>query len=198
MYAPEDFDDSEGTVFRDLILLTLLGFVMMVILMIPHLNPPAAEADINAAGNVVIEARWDDDLPNDVDLWVQGPGDAPVGYSRKSGGVFDLLRDDLGRAGDTTRLNYEFAFSRGAPAGEYTVNLHHFNRNSGPETVQVHVNVSRRHPQSGAMTKIADRDVTLQHAGEELTVVRFRLDGDANLVTGSLHALPRNLRSSGG
>jgi xanthosine utilization system XapX-like protein len=28
---------------------------------------------------------------------VQAPGDVPVGYSNKSGGVFNLLRDDLAR-----------------------------------------------------------------------------------------------------
>ena len=196
MLGADEFDDTEGTVFRDLIMLTLLGFVMMVILMIPHLNPPAAEEDMRAAGNVVIEARWDDDLPNDVDLWVQGPGDDPVGYSRKSGRVFDLLRDDLGRTGDDTPLNYEFAFSRGAPAGEYTVNLHHYSAKTGPEPIRVRVTVSRRHPETGAMTRIADREVILGRTGQEMTVVRFRLDADANLVPGSLHALPRMLRSA--
>jgi len=34
-----------------------------------------------------------------VDLWVQAPGDVPVGYSNKSGGVLNLLRDDLGKEG---------------------------------------------------------------------------------------------------
>ena len=39
------------------------------------------------------------------DLWVQAPGDVPVGYSNKSGGVFNLLRDDLGKAKDMTDGN---------------------------------------------------------------------------------------------
>jgi hypothetical protein len=39
------------------------------------------------------------------DLWVQAPGDLPIGYSNKSGGVFNILRDDLGKAKDMTDGN---------------------------------------------------------------------------------------------
>src|SRR5688572_5701866 len=60
----------------------------------------------------------------DVDLWVQAPGDVPVGYSNKSGRIFNLLRDDLGRAQDITDYNYEVAYTRRMPGGEYVVNLH--------------------------------------------------------------------------
>ena len=190
-------DDTEGTVFRDLIMLTLAGFMTMVILMIPHLNPPAANGETPAPGNVVIEARWADGLPADVDLWVQGPGDKPVGYSRKSGQVFDLLRDDLGMMRDDTALNYEFAFSRGAPAGEYTVNLHLFQARETPLPMPVKVTISIRHPGGAGMTRIASREVTLSRNGEELTVARFRLDGQARLVPGSVTDLPRPLRNAG-
>ncbi len=35
------FDDDEGgTVFRDVIMLALAGFVAMVILLLPHIQPP--------------------------------------------------------------------------------------------------------------------------------------------------------------
>jgi hypothetical protein len=51
-----------------------------------------------------------DEAPSDAalahfDLWIQAPGDVPVGYSNKSGGVFNLLRDDLGKAKDMTDGN---------------------------------------------------------------------------------------------
>lgn len=197
MLETDGLDDTEGTVFRDLIMLTLSGFVTMVILMIPHLNPPAREGETATPGNLVVEARWADGLPADVDLWVQGPGDAPVGYSRKSGRLFDLLRDDLGTAQDDTPLNYEFAFSRGAPAGDYTVNLHLFNGIEVPLPLAVEVTVSLRHPTSGRVTRIARRQVLLRRHGEELTVARFRLDDHARLVPGSLHDLPRPLRTAG-
>jgi hypothetical protein len=38
--------------------------------------------------------------------------------------VFNLLRDDLGKAQDLTDNNYEVACSRGLPPGEYVVNVH--------------------------------------------------------------------------
>jgi hypothetical protein len=187
-------DSTEDTVFRDLIMLTLMGFVTMVVLMIPHLNPPAAQGEARPAGTVVVEARWADGLQSDVDLWVRGPGDEPVGYARKSGLVFDLLRDDLGAARDSTALNYEFAFSRGAPMGEYAVNLHLFNPANDPLPLPVHVTVSLRDAGSGRMSEIVSRDLLLRHRGEELTVIRFRLDGSARLVPGSLSELPVGLR----
>ena len=65
---------------------------------------PARATTSLAPGNVIIEAQWADKLDADVDLWVQAPGDVPVGYSNKSGAVFNLLRDDLGRAHDITDL----------------------------------------------------------------------------------------------
>ena len=102
-------EDSGGTVFRDVILLALTGFVAIVLLLLPHLNPPA-KADNEPTlppGNVIVEIRWPDDLDTDVDLWVKAPGDIPVGYSNKGGVTFNLLRDDLGRHADATETNYE-------------------------------------------------------------------------------------------
>jgi len=193
----EPFDDTENMVFRDLIMLTLLGFVTMVVLMIPHLNPPTAQAATRPPGNIVVEARWHDGLRSDVDLWVQSPGDRPVGYSRKSGAVFDLLRDDLGATLDSTDLNYEFAFSRGAPAGDYTVNLHLYDPKQEKLPVQVEVTVSIRQPDTGRLTKIVKRKVALSRRGQEITVARFRLDGQARVIPGSLNTLPKTLRGAG-
>lgn len=197
MQELDPLDDTEGTVFRDLIMLTLMGFVMMVVLMIPHLNPPAALADAKPPGSIIVDARWPDGSTSDVDLWVQGPGDRPVGYSNRSGVVFDLLRDDLGRARDQTDLNYEFAFSRGAPSGDYAVNLHLYNPGDAPLPVPVTVTVSLRDPVSGRLTRIDRQEVALRARGDEQTVVRFRLSPDGAVEPGSLHHLPIRLRGRG-
>lgn len=196
MLEPDGGEGAEGTVFRDLIMLTLMGFVTMVVLMIPHLNPPAKQEAARAAGSVVVEARWAEGAKSDVDLWVRGPGDGAVGYARKSGLVFDLLRDDLGATRDATALNYEFAFSRGAPAGEYVVNLHLFTPGADPLPVPVQVQVSLRDPKDGAMATVVTREVALRRQGEELTVARFRLDDRGRLVAGSLGELPVSLRGT--
>jgi hypothetical protein len=110
MFSLDQFDDDEGgTVFRDVIMLALAGFVAMVVLLLPHLNPPGkAEEDHTAPpGNVIVEVTWPDAVDADIDLWVEAPGDRPVGYSNKGGAIFNLLRDDLGKRADVTGLNYE-------------------------------------------------------------------------------------------
>jgi hypothetical protein len=81
MLELEGFDgDESGTVFRDVIMLALAGFIAMVLLLLPHLNPPgeAAEENTQPPGNVIVEVRWPDELDSDVDLWVQAPGDVPA------------------------------------------------------------------------------------------------------------------------
>ena len=74
--------DSGGTVFRDVVLLALIGFVAMVIMVLPHINPPKTEntADHRAPGNVIVELHWPNSLAYDIDLWVQAPKDVPVGF----------------------------------------------------------------------------------------------------------------------
>ena len=73
MFGLEQDEDETGTVFRDVIMLALAGFVVMVILLLPHLNPPskAAQENTSAPGNVIVEVRWPDEIDCDVDLWVE-------------------------------------------------------------------------------------------------------------------------------
>ncbi len=194
----DPFEDDEGsTVFRDVIMLALLGFVAIVVLLLPHLNPPV-KADESAAppGNVVVEVRWPDNVDADVDLWVEAPGDVPVGYSNLGGLVFDLLRDDRGHDSDVSALNYEVAYSRGAPAGEYTVNLHLYSNNQADLPVNAQVTVSVRADDGRTIRRIAFREVELSHVGEELTVLRFSLADGGSLVPGSVHQLPKKLRTA--
>jgi len=187
-------DDGTDTVFRDVIMLALAGFVMLVLLLLPHLNPPTKKSDDSVPGNVVVEIRWPDNMPADVDLWVQAPGDRPVGYSNASGSVFNLLRDDLGSDSDLSGVNMEQAYSRGAPDGEYTVNLHLFRSNAAKPPIPVDVLVWVR-TQSGHKARVYTGTVSLRIDGVEETVVRFALQ-DGVLVPGSIHNLPKPLRST--
>ncbi len=188
---------DDGTVFRDVIMLALLGFAAIVMLLLPHLNPPVAVAAAPPPGNIVVEVRWPDELDSDVDLWVEAPGDVPVGYSNKGGRVFNLLRDDLGQFGDATRLNYEIAYSRGTPAGDYTVNLHLYRNSAGHLPVSAVVVVSLKHDPASSIRTIATEEVELTRVGQELTVIRFSLDGEGKLIPGSVNHLQRDLRSAG-
>jgi hypothetical protein len=191
------FEDSESTVFRDVLMLALAGFMAIVMLLLPHLNPPgeAARASAEPPGIILVEARWPDSLRTDVDLWVQAPGDVPVGYSNKGGAIFNLLRDDLGMRADATSLNYEVSYSRGIPTGEYTVNLHLYrDEERSRASVPVTVTVSVKPNADRGAKQILVSETQLQRVGQELTVFRFALDEHGQLVPGSVHGLPKPLR----
>jgi hypothetical protein len=199
MQGLDQFDDEDvnGTVFRDVITLALCGFVAVVILLLPHLNPKQeAKAAVASTvpGNVMIEARWADELDSDIDLWVQAPGDVPVGYSNKSGVIFNLLRDDLGRNADPTQLNYEVTYSRGVPPGEYAVNLHMYRNKSKVSPVKVTVVTSVKKPNSESAKQILTSSVDLMAENQETTVYRFKLTEAGELVPGSVNSLPKPLR----
>ncbi len=189
-------DDGTSTVFRDVIFLALAGFVAMVLLLLPHLNPPATANDgTPAPGNVIVEISWPDQIDADVDLWVEAPGDVAVGYSNKGGLIFNLLRDDLGGQADVTQINYEVSYSRGVPSGEYTVNVHLYRDMSGQLPLSVNVSVSVKSNSKVAAKRILTTKLQLQHQGQELTAFRFSLDDNGQLVSGSVHDLPKPLRA---
>jgi len=192
-----DEEDVNGTVFRDVITLALCGFVAVVILLLPHLNPKQEAQAATASmvpGNVMVEVRWADELDTDVDLWVQAPGDVPVGYSNKSGLIFNLLRDDLGRNADPTQLNYEVSYSRGIPPGEYTVNLHMYRNKSKVSPVKVTVVTSVKKPNSESAKQILTSSIDLVTENQETTVYRFKLTDAGELVPSSVNSLPKPLR----
>lgn len=189
-------DDNSSTVFRDVIFLALAGFVAMVLLLLPHLNPPATASEgTPAPGNVIVEISWPDQIDADVDLWVEAPGDVAVGYSNKGGLIFNLLRDDLGGQSDVTNVNYEVSYSRGIPAGEYTVNVHLYRDMSGQLPLPVSIAVSVKPSAQVAAKRILHTNLQLEHQGQEATAFRFALDDDGKLVPGSVHDLPKTLRS---
>jgi hypothetical protein len=196
----QPFNDEAGEdgdiVFRDLIMLTLSGFVTVAVLLLPHIGESRARAANETAqppGNVLIEARWPDGVDADVDLWVEAPGDVPVGYSNKGGAIFNLLRDDLGERADATGMNYEVSYARGLPAGEYTANLH-LCRNGSGRHVPVTVVASVKSSAQESAKQILVSRVELGREGQELTVFRFRLDAGGELVSGSVTSLQKPLR----
>ncbi len=193
----DDGDDAD-IVFRDLIMLMLAGFVTVAVLMLAHINPKAAAANAKETappGNVMVEANWPPDMDSDVDLWVQAPGDVPVGYSNKGGAVFNLLRDDLGQQLDVSGLNYESSFSRGIIPGEYTVNLHLYRNRARAVAVPVTVVVSTKPDAAAPTRQVLMTRLTLEREGEERTVFRFKLTEAGTVVPGSVNSLPRPLRS---
>ncbi|MEE9317073.1 MAG: hypothetical protein V3U48_02140 [Rhodospirillales bacterium] len=190
-----DYLDEEtwGTVFRDVILLALIGFVAMVIMLLPHITPKQEESeDQKAPGNVVVEMHWPTDMPYDVDLWVQAPREIPVGFWNMGGHTFNLLRDDLGGEGDATNENYEISYSRGIPSGEYIVNVHMYGPLPLGVTLPVNVVVSVKQKYDD-LRQILETTINLTRRNQEETAYRFRLTADGELVEGSVSTLRRPL-----
>jgi hypothetical protein len=189
-------DEETLTVWLDTALLMLGGFVLMTVLMMTVMNPPAksSEAGVQSPGNVIVEAQWGDKLDADVDLWVEAPGDVPVGYSNKSGHVFNLLRDDLGRAQDITDYNYEVAYSRGMPAGEYIVNVHMYRGIGVAYPVAVKIVASVKGTPEDMARQLVATTVNLRRENDQITAFRFRLDEHGQLVAGSINSLFKELR----
>lgn len=194
VWESEQFDeDGTSTVFRDVLLLALIGFVAIVIIMLPHLSETRDESDEQRSpGNVVVEIHWPNELPVDVDLWVQGPGGIPVGFFNQGGELFNLLRDDLGVEGDATDLNYEVTYSRGIKAGEYIVNVHMYGPVPAGVIVPVRVVVSVRQKYD-TLRQILQTTVDLHRRNQEETAFRFVLTEKGELVQGSVTTLRRRL-----
>lgn len=188
-----DEDISGDTVFRDMTMLALSGFIIIVLLLLPWLNIKAKDQTTKEpAGSVIVEAFWSDHRDVDVDLWVQSPSDAAVGYSNMAGYYFNLLRDDRGNKFDRTPINYEISYTRGIAAGDYQANIHLYETDGGPP-VEVRIIVSVVEPEQRARTPIIKKDVVLKKFGQEITVARWTLSSDGKLAPNSVHSLNRSL-----
>lgn len=186
-------EDAWGTVFRDVVLLALVGFVAMVIMLLPHITVAKKESEqTKVPGNVIVEMHWPSNQAVDVDLWVKAPGEFPVGFWNQGGEIFNLLRDDLGFVGDATDENYEITYSRGILQGEYIVNVHMYGPLPPGVTVPVNVVVSVRKKYDDAH-QLLKTDIKLTRQNQEETAFRFKLTGDGDLVPGSVSTLRRSL-----
>ncbi len=194
MWDRSEFDDDRfGTVFRDVLMLALIGFVAMVVMLLPHLSKNKEETEEHRSpGNVVVEIHWPDDLPVDVDLWVQAPGDMPVGFFNQGSEHFNLLRDDLGTDTDASGQNFEVSYSRGIAAGEYTVNVHMYGPVPDGVDVPVNVVVSVRRKYD-TLQQLLQTTVELRRRNQEETAFRFKLSEDGDLVPGSVSTIRRRL-----
>lgn len=154
-----------------------LGVLLFFIFVLLAQVNPRAEEQSTPPGNLIVSIAWPAGA-TDVDLWVSAPDDAPVSYKHKSGRVWSLLRDDLGTANDPTPLNFESAYTRGLPDGEYAINVRCF---GCAGRVPVPVSVEVRLADGGLIWRGV---VDLVADKQERTAVRFRLHKGA-VVPGS-------------
>jgi hypothetical protein len=182
--------------FRDMLFLLVFAYLVIGAVALAHVEKKQQESEgASPPGNVIVDIHWGDTFDADVDLWVQGPGDVPVGYSNKSGMIFNLLRDDLGHSGDPNSMNYEVAYGRGHWPGEYTVNAHLYRSVDQKFPIPVITKIALQAP-NGEVKDMLKSTVELSHVGQETTIFRFRLDDKGELVPGSVNRLHKGLRSA--
>ncbi len=184
--------------FNDLLWALLAAFMFTTVVLITQVNKTkSAEKtdDEISAGNISVYVFWKDGLDADVDTHLLAPNDEHIWYNRLSGKIWNLLRDDLGMANDVGQRNFENAYARGAPAGDYVINVHAY-RGSGsmyPVEVEGEVRVTFD-PNAGKGGQVVFRQkVTLYRTGDEATLVRFRLDGERRVVPGSVNHVFKSL-----
>jgi hypothetical protein len=176
-------------------LIRLVIIALLLVFLAPITEKHSGDEN-RGRGNMRVEITWQTGKDVDVDLWVQAPGDKPVGWSNKSGKVFDLVRDDLGNVNNPLGVHYEVSYARGLPAGEYIVNVHLYNnreRSYKIVPVNVMITLTKDDTGKGAQQKLWTGKINLTQIGQEVTALRFKVDNERNVVPGSLNTVPYKL-----
>lgn len=181
--SEESFDDFNSIAYRDILLNTILGLITIIgCMMILMTFEKKVTESLAPPGNIVVTISWPDG-PTDVDLWVYGGNEKlPVGFSNKSGLLFDLLRDDLGTVDDDQPLNYEAAYSHGIVSGSYVFNVRCYTCSTFPVPVKWEVDVN-----GPSGTRVIARGVVqLLRQGQEITLISFKMDAHGDVDRDSI------------
>ena len=173
--------------FTDLLFNTLLGFTLLFFISILFMNPIAKLGNVNYKAEYIITVSWPEDQPDDIDLWVQDPYQETVSYLRKEAGWLNLDRDDRGDLNDTVMINgkkvvhpinQEVVTIRGIISGEYIVNLHYYQSQTG-KPVKAVIKIEKVNP---VLRLVYIDQQVLQKVDDEKTILRFELDGNGEII----------------
>ena len=95
--------------------------------------------------------------------------------------------------GDTTKRNYEVAYSKNIPAGEYIINVHLYGRIPPRTEIPITVVTSVTKGVGESARQILTRSMILRTHNAERTVYSFALDSDAQLEPDSVTTLRKRL-----
>ena len=182
--------------FLDVLLNSLLMIIFVFYLM-PVSDEKEKKKDPQKFEDLYrITLTWNDEVDDDVDIYVADPADNLVFFRTREKGLMYLDHDDRGMGSDTTvgpdgqpitiKHNEESVVIRGIMVGEYTVNVHMYRKTStGPLEVTASL-----YQLKGADTKILEKKVILEKNGDEKTAFRFTMD-ENGAMTGTSD-LPRS------
>ncbi len=190
MRHPSVSSSATSDAFTDLLFNALLGFALMFVVSFALISNPEKTGNIESKAEMLITVRWEDRHPDDVDTLVEGPHGKIVWYHNRDTELMHLDRDDRGLLADLITLdgeevsnpiNQETVSVRALQAGEYVVNLLHYQANYD-EPLPVTVKVEKLNPE---VTMIYYGTRLLRGSGDEQTAVRFSVDGDGNIKSTS-------------
>jgi hypothetical protein len=183
---PNNFDP-----FTDLLFNILLGFTFLFFITILFINPISKLGNVNLKAEYIITVDWQDNLPDDIDIWVQDPNGEIVSYLKKDAGWLHLDRDDQGIINDVViinneeviyPINREVVTLRGIIPGEYIVNLYLYEHKS-KEPVEAKIIIEKVNP---SLKLVYFNNTVLETKDTELTIARFNLDSKGDFTIGSL------------
>jgi hypothetical protein len=198
----EQFDPFSVMLFKALQVIAFLFFIALL-----AISPDSKDGKIDSKAEFIITLDWPDNHPDDLDLFVQDPIGNIAWYRHREAGFLTLDRDDRGGANDFILVNgrkipspirEEIVTVRGVVAGEYTVNISHFQATTG-QPVPATVKVQKLNPTAQV---IFDDKVIVDHTGDEKTAVRFKVDAEGKVIDvfqrpKSLLETFRNVRANG-
>ena len=130
----EKFKSTIG--FTDLLFNILVGFAFLFIIAFLLIKPEAKKHDFERRAEFVIVMEWNDEQPDDIDLYVQDPTGKKVSFRTPIMNFMYLDKDDLGYANDVVKnvdgtitkvnINREVVTIRGIIPGEYIINVHYY------------------------------------------------------------------------
>ena len=130
----EKFKSTIG--FTDLLFNILVGFAFLFIIAFLLIKPEAKKHDFERRAEFVIVMEWNDEQPDDIDLYVQDPTVNKGIFRTPIMNFMYLDKDDLGYANDVVynangtvtkvNINREVVTIRGIIPGEYIINVHHY------------------------------------------------------------------------
>ncbi|MCG8325462.1 MAG: hypothetical protein MI673_08090 [Thiotrichales bacterium] len=191
---------SKSDPFTDLLFNALLGFTFLFLVAIMFMNPEAKSGIIDPKAEYIVTITWEDNSPDDIDTWVEDPEGNVIWFRSPEAGLLHLDRDDRGLLNDMITingeevqnpLNQEVVTIRGVVKGEYVVNLHYYQSETG-RPVEVNVRLVKVNP---ALEVIYYGTVTLAETGEEKTAFRFNILASGEIS--NVNFIPKKLVSFG-
>jgi hypothetical protein len=148
-----------------------------------------SKKNVESSAEFLITVTWPEELPDDVDVYLEDPAGNIIFYGQKAKGLMHLDRDDLGHSNDIVTLpdgtkievkdNIEIITIRGIVPGEWTLNIHMYHKNVLDEITPVKIKIEKLNP----YTIVFMKEIELEFGGQEETVTRFVLNDDGGVIS---------------